>query len=109
MFHDGPGSWLTITFSSPSNLKSLNIFGRSDCCADNRDWYNIELFDAAGNSLYVFQVDARNADHMGTYEFIDDINPPAPGVPEPAVWAMMIGGFGLVGGAMRRRSTAALG
>ena len=26
-------------------------------------------------------------------------------VPEPATWAMMIGGFGLVGGAMRRRTT----
>lgn len=29
-------------------------------------------------------------------------------VPEPAVWAMMISGFGLIGGAMRRRSRAAL-
>ena len=28
------------------------------------------------------------------------------GVPEPATWAMMIGGFGLVGGAMRRRRSA---
>lgn len=27
----------------------------------------------------------------------------AGGVPEPASWAMMLGGFGLVGGAMRRR------
>jgi Bacterial pre-peptidase C-terminal domain/PEP-CTERM motif len=27
------------------------------------------------------------------------------GVPEPATWAMMIIGFGLVGGAMRRRTT----
>lgn len=27
-------------------------------------------------------------------------------VPEPATWAMMIGGFGLVGGAMRRRRAA---
>jgi hypothetical protein len=26
-------------------------------------------------------------------------------IPEPATWAMMIGGFGLVGGAMRRRAT----
>jgi hypothetical protein len=26
-------------------------------------------------------------------------------VPEPASWAMMIAGFGLVGGSMRRRST----
>ena len=32
--------------------------------------------------------------------------PPAPvsgAVPEPATWAMMIGGFGLIGGTMRRR------
>ncbi len=30
----------------------------------------------------------------------------ATAVPEPASWAMMIAGFGLVGGAMRRRTTA---
>jgi hypothetical protein len=30
----------------------------------------------------------------------------APGVPEPATWAMMIGGFALAGAAMRRRATA---
>lgn len=29
------------------------------------------------------------------------------GVPEPAAWAMMLAGFGLVGGAMRRRGTLA--
>jgi hypothetical protein len=29
-----------------------------------------------------------------------------PGVPEPATWAMMIGGLGLIGGAMRRRRSA---
>jgi hypothetical protein len=29
----------------------------------------------------------------------------AASVPEPAAWAMMIAGFGLVGGALRRRST----
>jgi hypothetical protein len=28
---------------------------------------------------------------------------PAPGVPEPASWALMIGGFGLTGAALRRR------
>jgi hypothetical protein len=28
---------------------------------------------------------------------------PTPAVPEPASWAMMIAGFGLIGGAMRRR------
>jgi hypothetical protein len=30
----------------------------------------------------------------------------APGVPEPATWAMMIGGLGLVGASLRRRATA---
>lgn len=30
----------------------------------------------------------------------------AVGVPEPAAWAMMLGGFGLMGGAMRRRRRA---
>jgi hypothetical protein len=30
----------------------------------------------------------------------------APGVPEPASWALMIAGFGLVGAAMRRRKLA---
>lgn len=34
----------------------------------------------------------------------DDVLPPA--IPEPTTWAMMIGGFGLVGAATRRRSRA---
>jgi len=31
---------------------------------------------------------------------------PPSGVPEPASWAMMVGGFGLIGAAMRRRRTS---
>jgi hypothetical protein len=34
--------------------------------------------------------------------------PPPPGVPEPASWALMILGFGAVGGLMRRRQAKAL-
>ncbi|MCG2841156.1 PEPxxWA-CTERM sorting domain-containing protein [Sandaracinobacter sp. RS1-74] len=36
-----------------------------------------------------------------------EVNPPTPGIPEPATWAMLIAGFGLVGTAMRRRRTFA--
>jgi hypothetical protein len=39
-----------------------------------------------------------NASYAGTLAFA--------AVPEPATWAMMVGGFGLVGGAMRRRRQA---
>jgi hypothetical protein len=35
------------------------------------------------------------------------VRPPGP-VPEPATWVMMVGGFGLVGGAMRRHRPMAL-
>lgn len=38
-----------------------------------------------------------NASYAGTFAFA--------AIPEPATWAMMIGGFGLVGSAMRRRRT----
>jgi len=43
------------------------------------------------------------------YVAIDNINGAATAaVPEPASWALMLGGFGLVGGAMRSRRKAAV-
>ena len=32
----------------------------------------------------------------------------APAVPEPETWALMVSGFGLIGGAMRRRPAKAI-
>ena len=52
-----------------------------------------------------FQGLTNSGDHTA---FIDALNftfvPTVGGVPEPASWALMIAGFGLVGGAMRRRA-----
>jgi hypothetical protein len=36
-------------------------------------------------------------------DFSATATPPSGGVPEPAAWGMMLGGFGLVGGALRHR------
>jgi hypothetical protein len=44
-----------------------------------------------------------NGDALGGSWLSTELNG---GVPEPASWAMMVGGFGLVGGAMRRRRTS---
>jgi hypothetical protein len=60
--------------------------------------------------LSVLGSDCQPTGHWG-YVYLDGFGavtpPPVGGVPEPASWAMMIGGFGLTGAAMRRRRTLA--
>ena len=62
------------------------------------------LGTGAGTTLDIMSSGVNNVDAI-----IDNISVTGP-IPEPATWAMMIGGFGLVGGAMRRarRSRSAL-
>lgn len=72
-------------------------------------------------SIFAQFYDAQN-NHLGDVSFFDtcgsqqascaftrtvDSGPIAGGVPEPASWALMIGGFGLAGAALRRRREAA--
>ena len=45
---------------------------------------------------------------LRSYDIVWDNLNATGAVPEPATWAMMIGGFGLLGGAMRRRGTTAV-
>jgi hypothetical protein len=52
---------------------------------------------ASTGTLNLYYWDSNNGDNFGTISF--DIR----AVPEPASWAMMIGGFGLAGAAVRRR------
>ncbi|WP_262408451.1 PEPxxWA-CTERM sorting domain-containing protein [Sphingomonas sp. JC676] len=57
--------------------------------------------------LSVLGSDCQPTGHAG-YVYLDGfgaVTPPG-GVPEPSAWAMLIGGFGLAGAAMRRRRTA---
>ena len=62
---------------------------------------DLAMFDALGWNLNVDVLD--NLDyHMSTSQMMDRFRS---AVPEPATWAMLIAGFGMVGGAMRRRRT----
>ena len=106
IYHSGSSNgsdYLLITLAGAFDLSSLTIQGRTDCCG-SRDLYGYQLFngtDLIGSGI----LDARNDAHSATAEF-------APGaVPEPASWALMLGGFGMVGGAMRhrRRSSVSFG
>jgi hypothetical protein len=71
----------SVTVSGPTNLVKVSL---------NND--GLAALNAAANAGTAFNVG-------GSLSFSDV-------VPEPASWAMMIAGFGLVGAAMRRRSAA---
>jgi len=57
---------------------------------------------AGSGELTLFYWDTTTSDNFGEITFNVD-----GAVPEPATWAMLLFGFGLVGGAMRRRANTA--
>jgi hypothetical protein len=92
-----------VTFAGgPANLKGITIYGRNPCCetygVPERDKYNVTVFNGQGDTLWSGVLDAtgNNIDASASVSF----------VPEPAAWAMLIAGFGLVGATMRRRHMA---
>lgn len=69
----------------------------------NLNWVNyLGSFTALGNSTTLTFVNTAGGPNEGV--FLDAVSVAA--VPEPSTWAMLILGFGLLGGAMRRRSQA---
>ena len=88
----GGGSQIFSGFGLPSNSKIDVMAGASEVL-DSIELYG--LVDQAGGSLKFKDVKQISFD------------PVMSGIPEPASWAMMLAGFGLVGGAVRRRRSGA--
>jgi hypothetical protein len=78
--------------------------------AMNWQTYTVEFVAKATNS-YLFFDNITGGQHAGMYLdniALYDAADPVGGVPEPATWALMIGGFGLAGAALRRRRSFVL-
>lgn len=67
--------------------------------AANPNWQTFSVDFVANGATTLTFADTSGVSNQGI--FLDAVSVTA--VPEPAAWALMIGGFGLVGGAMRRR------
>ena len=116
----GNVSPITFAFASPTDAFAFN-WGAADTA------WTVELFAGATSiATYALTATFSNNDKQyfgftgngitsvtlsngGSFDwvFIDNLTFGAAGavVPEPATWAMMIGGFGFAGGALRRRRT----
>lgn len=65
------------------------------------------FFTAGSAGTLKFSIGTSSADNIGP--LLDDVKLTIDArVPEPAAWAMMLAGFGLVGAAMRRREKVAV-
>ncbi|GEM_PF-3319695 len=107
---DGDGSTerLLVTFAQAYDISDIVIYGRSDYGSNlNLFTYELFLWGQQGDMLVgEGLLDARNAPYSASVSLPTTpvpTDPTTPAVPEPASWAMMIGGLGLAGGALRAR------
>jgi PEP-CTERM motif len=91
---------LVKVFNGATLLGTQNILG------DANPGTNF-LVDLSGfGPLTGIEITTTDAAGLGYDDFIFDIG--AAAVPEPTTWAMMLAGFGAIGGLLRRRKSAAI-
>lgn len=91
IFHGGDSAGndiLTLTFDA-TDVDAIKFFGRTDSGFGVRDTYTYALFNGS-NQVATGFIDARSGSAVLA-------------LPELSTWAMMLGGFGMVGFGLRRR------
>ena len=104
---DGGAATRTGTFAAGGQTFNFSYATPNDRTNMNWQLETFEFFATSTTTDLSFAADASAGCCFGPA--LDNVSIDA--VPEPATWAMMIGGFGLVGGALRaarRRSARAL-
>jgi len=112
---DGAGIFVAAnnpTLADGQASNSTTTFGRSPSSGVLTTEFGVNGLTGTQNSAtYIFRTNATAFNTLGTFGVIDGSTlqgttfQPIAAVPEPASWAMMIAGFGLVGSAMRRRTS----
>ncbi len=85
---------------SLTSLQTLNSWANTGSYAGSAGYYDNYQFTFGGVSSFF----GNQTPQIQTYS--PEVS--APPVPEPATWALMIGGFALIGAALRRRKAAAV-
>jgi hypothetical protein len=106
---DGKGA-TTLNFAQPlSGLTAIGIHfggGGPNGVGNGTAFYLLD----AGTALKALDLNYGGSSGVVIYSTGHHVSPPTDpvtgAVPEPASWAMMIGGFGMVGATLRRRRTA---
>jgi hypothetical protein len=99
------GSPASLTYSL-RDVTSNAVLASGSFTTDRPVWTLLTLTAAAPSSGNV-RVQIETAFTLQAGPGLDNVSlTAAAGVPEPASWALMVGGFGLVGGALRQRRRA---
>ena len=99
MSYQSTQGWHIATASDLASGPSASDFGSASAFACAAAWFSnyshCDYGDAAGGAVF----NGPGGDVWYAETWVER----AGGVPEPAIWAMMISGFALVGATMRRR------